>query len=402
MTDYMNGLSVTKEVNDSICTVKIGGKVDSTNATELQRNLEELLAEEVFEKLFVDLEELEYISSAGLRVMLALKKKYPSMKVINISRDVYEVFEITGFTGIMDMQKAYRRFSTDGLEFIGQGTCGKVYRLTDETIIKVFRPGYSVSKIVQEQSSAHTAFVNGVETAIPFDVVKVGEQFGVIYEILNADSLRGSIQKNMADFDKYAEMYAGFMKKMHHIRFKKGALPNIKDSWIPCIGYMGNFFDDEQKKAVKKMFMDIPDSDTFIHGDPNPGNMMVHNGNIILIDMADASIGHPIFDIIGIYLSFFMFAEMMPEEQVKQFTGFSSKENFRFWDVFCKAYFGIEDCEEKKAVEQEIRPYAAFRVLQATLAADVFSQSMVSMCRDIVLKAVESGCRLDLVNKGVL
>ena len=77
-------------------------------------------------------------ASAGLRVILRLRKQEPELAIVNVSPEVYEIFEMTGFTEMMPVSRAYRRVSVDGCEVIGQGANGKVYRLDPETIIKVY------------------------------------------------------------------------------------------------------------------------------------------------------------------------------------------------------------------------------------------------------------------------
>ena len=59
--------------------------------------------------MVLDAEKLEYISSAGLRVILRLRKQEPELAIVNASPEVYEIFEMTGFTEMMPVSRAYRR-----------------------------------------------------------------------------------------------------------------------------------------------------------------------------------------------------------------------------------------------------------------------------------------------------
>ena len=122
------------------------------------------------------------------RIILRLKKNNASLKIINVSSDVYEIFEMTGFSEIMPIEKAYREFSVEGCEIIGQGANGKVYRIDPETIIKVYNNPDSLPDIKRERELARKAFVLGIPTAIPYDVVKVGDGYGSVFELLNAKS----------------------------------------------------------------------------------------------------------------------------------------------------------------------------------------------------------------------
>lgn len=135
-----------------------------------------------------DLENLEYISSAGLRVLLRVRKAEPTLRLVNVSPDVYEILDMTGFAEIIPTEKAYRRLSVDGCEVIGRGANGEVYRLDNDTIIKVYLNPDSLPDIQRERELARKAFVLDIPTAIPYDVVKVGSSYGSVFELLNAQS----------------------------------------------------------------------------------------------------------------------------------------------------------------------------------------------------------------------
>ena len=78
-----------------------------------------------------------------------------------------------GFTDIIDIQKAYRKFSVDGCKIIGQGAKGIVYRYDADTIIKVYKKPDAIEEVEREKKLAKRAFVLGVPTAISYDIIKV-------------------------------------------------------------------------------------------------------------------------------------------------------------------------------------------------------------------------------------
>lgn len=95
-------MTINKEKKGSTLTVGLSGRLDTSTSPELQKSITADL-EEVNE-LVMDLKELDYISSAGLRVLLSAHKKMSSkggMTVINVSETVMEVFDITGFSEIL-------------------------------------------------------------------------------------------------------------------------------------------------------------------------------------------------------------------------------------------------------------------------------------------------------------
>ena len=96
-------ISNTKNGNQLI--ISLDGKLDSISSPELENNIKEML-DGVTELIF-DFEKLDYISSAGLRVLLASQKKLSgvgTMKIINVCETVAEIFNITGFDSVLTIE----------------------------------------------------------------------------------------------------------------------------------------------------------------------------------------------------------------------------------------------------------------------------------------------------------
>ncbi|MBR2067909.1 MAG: STAS domain-containing protein [Solobacterium sp.] len=98
-------MEIKKERNENVLTIKVVGRLDTTTAPELEESVKESI--EGVEELIFDFEELEYISSAGLRVLLSTQKvmnKQGSMKVIHVNEVIMEIFEVTGFSDILTVE----------------------------------------------------------------------------------------------------------------------------------------------------------------------------------------------------------------------------------------------------------------------------------------------------------
>lgn len=98
-------MTITKTQENEKLTVAIEGRIDTTTAPQLESELKSSL--ENVKELVFDIKELEYISSAGLRVLLTAQKtmnKQGKMTVIGASEAVMEIFEVTGFVDILDIE----------------------------------------------------------------------------------------------------------------------------------------------------------------------------------------------------------------------------------------------------------------------------------------------------------
>ncbi|MBQ6036289.1 MAG: STAS domain-containing protein, partial [Lachnospiraceae bacterium] len=102
--------------------IVLSGRVDSTNATETEKNIIAQLADVSPDTpVEIDMTDLQYISSAGLRVLLRVKKTNPELSLTGVNSEVYEILDMTGFTEMMTVRKAYRVVSIEGCEEIGRG-----------------------------------------------------------------------------------------------------------------------------------------------------------------------------------------------------------------------------------------------------------------------------------------
>ena len=159
-------------------TIFLEGQVNSYNADNVEKEINDILKQESFANLMLDFSDVSYISSAGLRVVLKLKQKYNNVSVINTSLEVYDIFAMTGFSNIMEVKKGLRRVYISGAEVIGSGYYSTVYRVNKDTIIKVFNTIDDEEQIERELKLAKEAFVLGVPTAISFDIVRVDNKLG--------------------------------------------------------------------------------------------------------------------------------------------------------------------------------------------------------------------------------
>ena len=98
-------LNINKKIENAKAVFSVSGRLDTTTAPELEQELKTSLGG--VSELVMDLKELEYISSAGLRVLhLAQKtmKKQGSMTIKNANETVMEIFEVTGFSDILTIE----------------------------------------------------------------------------------------------------------------------------------------------------------------------------------------------------------------------------------------------------------------------------------------------------------
>ena len=341
-------------LENNTLTLFLEGRVDTNNASAVEAELFAAVNANPGAEIVVDVEKLEYISSAGLRVLMKLRKQAKkALPVLNVSREVYEIFDTTGFTELLDVRKALRQISIEGCEMIGAGASGKVYRIDGDTIVKVFDPQIGLERIDNERKNAKTAFVNGIPTAITYDVVRVGDCYGTVYELIDSVQLSKFLRDHPEQAQEYQVKYAMMMKRMHQIPMSE-EFQDIKALYRKWIGDLKPFFTQEETDALNRLLDAIPDRDTFVHCDCHVGNVMVQNGELVLIDMADVGRGHPIFDI-GSEFFHYKISPSSPSRDfaLKTLLGFTPETNEftdGIWDTLAKTYFQPQNEQEYRAI----------------------------------------------------
>ncbi|WP_037364190.1 anti-sigma factor antagonist [Selenomonas ruminantium] len=228
-------------IDNSVLLIPLAGVINADNASAVaQKIAEQRAAVRDYTALVFDAKDLTYISSAGLRIIMQVIKeeklrKHAPVSLIEVSKDVYDILDMTGFTTFVDVQKALREISVEGCPVIGAGFFGKVYRLNPETVVKVYANEESIPVIKREQARAKKAFIKGIPTAISYDIVRVGDTYGSVFELLQAKSFNDWIleyEDCPEKLDELTWLYVSCLKQVHDTELDMGDLPFARDEML--------------------------------------------------------------------------------------------------------------------------------------------------------------------------
>ena len=352
-------MKIEKKQENNVLKIFIEGRLDTNTVPELEQEVTSL---EGIEKLIFDFEKVEYISSSGLRLILKCKKQVDSTKVINCNPEVYEIFNITGFSEIMDVEKALRKISIENSEKIGEGFFGNIYRIDDETIVKVYKVPDSIDMIKREIELAKRAFVLGIPTAIPYDIVKVGDLYGAVFELLNAKSIV-SLIKSDEELDIFAKKSADILKDMHEKEIPEGELPSRKNTVINLLKECERFFSKETFEKLLVLLETIKETNTLLHCDFHVKNIMMQNDDLLLIDMDTLSVGHPIFEFASMYATYYGFA-CVDKENTDKFLGMPLDVTHKLFDKIFKYYYDSKSDEELEEIKLKLSIITYIQILR--------------------------------------
>ena len=365
------------------------GRIDSNNAAAFEKEVESALSAHPGIEPMFDAEKLEYISSAGLRVLMKVRKAAgKTITVANVSPDVYDIFEVTGFTELLDVKKQLREISVDGCELIGKGGNGEVYRLDEDKIVKVYKPWMDFEAIDRERAFAQTAFINGIPSVIAYDTVRVAGRLGIVFEMLKSDTLGHAMVTHPDRFDEYMDKYVALAKTLHTTHVSEGSFSTIQEIYHSRISNLTPWCSEEEISLMHRIADSIPHADTVTHNDLHPGNIMIQDGELVLIDMPEVTMGPPICDLTSIYRDLISAPSGAQSGSIEMSTGMPKELCLRVGNAFFERYTGITDKAEMEEYYKKLGLLFAFNTVAVCGAGSETATKLAPMIMDKLLRAI--------------
>ena len=298
---------------------------------------------------------------------------------------------MTGFTQLLEVHKALRQLNVDNLPVIGAGATAKVYRIDRETVVKVFNPNTSLQIIQQENERSKNAFLSGIPTAISYDMVKVGDCYGSVYELLDAQDFLTVMENDKAHLDAHIQKFARAIKAMHQIEVDLSRFPPTKQGSLAVLPMLSAVCTPEEIGKLRQLYETIPDRSTFLHADCHPGNVMVQDGEFVFIDLMTCGSGHPVFDM-GSMCSVYYMPSFGRREESPLLRNFTEEECAHIWDVYLRTYLDTQNEALIKKAERQICAISAARTLFATVfIPGLLSPDRIEYLKRTALGYVDSG-----------
>ncbi len=286
------------------------------------------------------------------------------------------------------MNKDIRKINIDGASKIGEGANGEVYRISDDTIVKIYRPGISLDAIKREKELSKWAFVHEVPTAISFDIVRMEDRYGVVFELLNACSASDYIKKSGSNLENFIIKAADLMKALHSIKVAPGELPDMKNKHLKWIDTCRRYLSSDICDRLETIVETVPERHTLLHGDFHLKNIMMSGDELMLIDMDTLCFGDPIFEMASIYNSYIEFPSIAPE--AAEFLGIDFDTAKRIWERTLELYL---DDDDETAAYDTVRMSRLLGCIRIIDFMDKSSeQDKKEMCITACVKDITESC----------
>ena len=93
------------KLEKDVLTFFLTGKLNSSNSEEIEQEIDNILKNNEFKSVVFDLGDLTYISSAGLRILLRVKQEHDDTKLIKVSDEIYDIFDMVGFSNFLTIER---------------------------------------------------------------------------------------------------------------------------------------------------------------------------------------------------------------------------------------------------------------------------------------------------------
>ena len=374
-------MQITSQKNGKALVLTLSGALDITTAD----TLEQALNLEAIEHLTLDLDACHYISSVGLRVLMRAQKQMAAgkhfMVLTNVSKEVCNIFDLTGLAKIIPIKQKIREIPLEGLPLISAGVCGECYRLDRERIIKLYNEGAGPEVAEREKAYSKAVFGMGIPSAIFYDLVACGSRTGIVYEMLEAELFSAVIRSDLDNMEQHGQTLAKIAKSIHATPGDPDVFPNMKERFREYIPQMDFFLSADEISFLLRKLDSIPEADTCVHFDIHSSNIMIRNGEALVIDMGDLSLGSYLFDIALLFTIY-----GVPELGISMLaTKIPNDRGVQLWDCFVKHYFADLPPEAYEAFHRDRYFYASLRLIYTITFLPKLREECARWVKEILL-----------------
>ena len=192
--------------------------------------------------------------------------------------------------------------------------------------------------------SSDLAFIAGVPTALSYDLVSCGSRTGVVYEMLAAEQFSALIRRTPDSVAEHGAMLASVAHAFHSRTADPAVFPDLKTRLLGNIRDLAAWLPQEDVSLLEARLGMIRDADTLVHFDLHTSNIMIRDGEPVIIDMGDVSRGHYLFDL-GLIALIYGFESSGSSEFVTKIPGALGR---RLYDAFLDAYFARRSPQERE------------------------------------------------------
>lgn len=309
---------------DKYIDCELPERLDSNNASTLQGELNELVDANPSRILRLRAENLEYVSSAGLRIFLELSKRGKLEEISGTSNEIFGILEMTGLTGIIEVGRRANEQKLESSENIGADSYGYLYRPDPENIVRIYTDLVSEEAITGSIGCSQEALREDIRSALVVGTVKSEKGLGCQYVSEDFVTLSSALKNGILP-EEAMDSLVEFLDSLHACTALEDNVEKYLDRLTASVRRSFGT-ESEAGKIISEHVRKLSRNNVLILESINPDTFLISGGKPVLTDYALLRYGNPLFELVGIYSSALKKEEFFGNEDIDgQFKLFLSK-----------------------------------------------------------------------------
>lgn len=347
--------SVMENAEGNSYIFHLTGHQTGERSSMFRQDIERFYEEHGDVQVIFDCSALSWIDRESIRVLADLKASGKRFVLKNLNADCTVLFRVEGFEACLERDDKLPTIDLSRCEKINEGANGAIYKVSDEVVAKTFKNEPDYYDIVRQRIALKNALICGVPAPLSLGYAVYDGRIVILMELIRSRSLM-QIIASVEDSDAYILRYAQFIKQLHEIRDENRL--NIFTRDLPgqellckadrCDGVL-----PEEYRGRARMIIEAADGpECLVHGDIQPNNIMISEGEMLFIDFDSFSTGKAVCDLGSLYRTL-LCNENRGVSHVNSFLSLSFDKCQRIWDLFTGEYFkGEQEAVRQKSVTQ--------------------------------------------------
>ena len=215
---------------------------------------------------------------------------------------------------------------------------------------------------------------------------KVGGQYGLVYELLDADTLSACIKREPERIDEFARRYAELFRQLHQIDVPaSSSVPCAMENERKQVMHIRRYFPQESIDLLMQILDAIPNGRSLLHLDLQTKNAMVQNGELMLIDMGEVGYGHPLLDLGHAYS-----AMVTLVGDYEKIIGMPKALGVELWNRAIGYYLEGLPADVVEQRKRQIEVVSCVRNFSWLALSDSFPEEVVNECKEVFEERVAS------------